>query len=249
MSVSNEENPERPMTPPITPLPTPPMTPEQASKKRKFDDIPHTISYSSTNKNSKKETPLSPMKDWNMFYDENVATVIYQKFSGDEVTIKQQIEEEIETWVRGKEEVEVFWNTIGEIVDIHTKNIETYKKEDKNFDLESFTKDDLYAILNDYFDVDMDASMEGQKEAVLDKSNRTISEYERRETLSDVERYYKLKNNIDDIIKKYNVEKKGETTGGRRKRTKKYKSKRKQKRTSKQSKKNKKSKKVKNKRK
>ena len=127
MSVSIEENRERPMTPPITPQPTPPMTPEQDSKKRKFDDIPHTISYSSTNKNSKKETPLSPMKDWNMFYDENVATVIYQSFSGDEVTIKQQIAEEIETWVRGKEELEVFWNTIDEIVDIHTKNIETYK--------------------------------------------------------------------------------------------------------------------------
>ena len=95
----------------------------------------------------------------------------------------------------------------------------------------------------------MDADMQAQKETVLDKSNKAISEYERRETLSDVERYFKLKNNIDDIIKKYNVEKKGETTGGRRKRTKKYKSKRKQKRTSKKNKKSKKSRKIKNKRK
>ena len=53
----------------------------------------------------------------------------------------------------------------------------------------------------------MDADMQAQKETVLDKSNKAISEYERRETLSDVERYFKLKNNIDDIIKKYNVEK------------------------------------------
>lgn len=245
MSASNEENRERPMTPQITSLPTPPMTPKQGSRKRKLDDIPHTISYSSTNNDGKKETPLSPMKDWNMFYDDKVSTVVYQSFSGDEMTIKEKIEEEIETFIRGKEELDVFWNTIGDIVDIHTKNIETYKTTgDKKANLESFTKDDLYSIFNDYFDYDMDASMQAQKEAVLDKSNRAISEYERRETLSDVERYFKLKNNIDDIIKKYNVEKKGETTGGRRKRTKKYKAKRKQRRTSK---KNKKSKKIKNK--
>ena len=76
-----------------------------------------------------------------------------------------------------------------------------------------------------------------QKETVLDKSNRGISESERKETLSDVERYFMLKDNINDVIRKYNVEKKGETTGGRRKRTKKNKSKRKQKHSRKKKKK------------
>ena len=107
MSVSIEEVRERPVTPPITPLPTPPMTPEQSSKKES-SMIFRTLYHIRPQIRIVKRGPLSPMKDRNMFYDENVATVIYQSFSGDEVTIKQQIEEEIETWVRGKESWKCF---------------------------------------------------------------------------------------------------------------------------------------------
>lgn len=231
MSASNEENRERPMTPPTTPLlmetgnTTPLTTPEQPSKKRKFNDILHAISYSSTSNNGKEEAPLSPMKDWNMFYD-GEGKARYQNLLGDELSIRDKIHDEIEIFIRGDEDLALFWKTIDEIRDIHEKNIENLSKY---YDVESFTTDELFVVFNDYFDDVMDKAMKEQKETVLDKSNRTISESERKETLNDVERYFMLKDNIDDVIKKHNVEKKGETTGGRRKRTKKNKSKRKQK--------------------
>ena len=251
MSASNEENRERPTTPPTTPIvmetgnTTPLTTPEQPSKKRKFNDIPHAISYSSTSNDGKEKSILSPMKDWNIFYDsEGKAT--YQNLLGDELSIRDTIYDEIDMFVRGDEDVEVFWKTIDEIREIHEKNIENLGK---HYDVESFTTDELFVVFNDYFDDVMDKAMKDQKEAVLDKSNPSISESERKETLNDVERYFMLKDNIYDAIKKHNVEKKGETTGGRGKRTKKYKSKRKQKRKNKKNKKNKKSKKIKNKRK
>ena len=68
---------------------TPLTTPEQPSKKRKFNDIPHAISYSSTSNDGKEKSILSPMKDWNIFYDsEGKAT--YQNLLGDELSIRDK---------------------------------------------------------------------------------------------------------------------------------------------------------------
>ena len=133
-----------------------------------------------------------------------------------------KIYDEIDMFVRGDEDVEVFWKTIDEIRRISEKNIENLGK---HYDVESFTTDELFVVFNDYFDDVMDKAMKDQKEAVLDKSNSSISESERKETLNDVERYFMLKDNIYDVIKKHNVERKEKQQEGEEKETKEYKSK------------------------
>ena len=158
MSDSNEENRERPTTPPTTPIvmetgnTTPLTTPEQPSKKRKFNDIPLAISYSSTSNDGKEKSILSPMKDWNIFYDsEGKAT--YQNLLGDELSIRDKIYDEIDMFVRGDEDVEVFWKTIDEIREIHEKNIENlidilHLKRNSRRCLDSENEEEIYKLIS-----------------------------------------------------------------------------------------------------
>jgi hypothetical protein len=167
------------------PMKTPPR------KKQKVNDNIHVVSYSSKNEDNRNDI-MSPMKDWNMFYDDTNDVILYQNPFGDELTIKDKIHNEIEKFIRGDDEFDLFWNNITD-----------------------FTQDDLNGIFNDYFTEDMDSAMEAVKKTATEDSR--IPEKEKTQTLRDAERYVLLRDAVNDRIKQYNVKQKGETTGGKRK--------------------------------
>ena len=194
------------------PMKTPPR------KKQKVNDNIHVVSYSSKNEDNRNDI-MSPMKDWNMFYDDTNDVILYQNPFGDELTIKDKIHNEIEKFIRGDDEFDIFWNNITDIETIHKENIVSYNdnpdnKNNRNI-ITDFTQDDLNGIFNDYFTEDMDSAMEAVKKTATEDSR--IPEKEKTQTLRDAERYVLLRDAVNDRIKQYNVKQKGETTGGKRK--------------------------------
>ena len=154
------------------PMKTPPR------KKQKVSNNIHAVSYSSGVDITDQREIISPMKDWNMFYDDRQDEILYQTWTGDEMTIKDKIHNEIEMFVRGNDDLDRFWTIIGDIETVHTENIDNYKQHQKNKStITDFTKDDLYGIFSDYFTDDMDTAMEDSKQTVTE--NQSISETER----------------------------------------------------------------------
>lgn len=194
------------------PMKTPPR------KKQKVNDNIHVVSYSSKNEDNRNDI-MSPMKDWNMFYDDTIDVILYQNPFGDELTIKDKIHNEIEKFIRGDDEFDIFWNNITDIETIHKENIVSYNDNPDNKNkgniITDFTQDDLNGIFNDYFTDDMDNAMEAAKKTATEDSR--IPEKEKTQTLRDAERYVSLRDAVNERIKQYNVEQKGETTGGKRK--------------------------------
>jgi len=191
------------------PMKTPPR------KKQKVHDNIHAVSYSSGVDITDQREIISPMKDWNMFYDDREDEILYQTWTGDEMTIKDKIHNEIEMFVRGNDDLDRFWTIIGDIETVHTENIDNYKQHQKNKStITDFTKDDLYGIFNDYFTDDMDTAMEDSKQTVTE--NQSISETERNQTLRDTERYVLVRDAVNERIKQYNIQQKGETLGGKK---------------------------------
>ena len=191
------------------PMKTPPR------KKQKVSNNIHAVSYSSGVDITDQREIISPMKDWNMFYDDRQDEILYQTWTGDEMTIKDKIHNEIEMFVRGNDDLDRFWTIIGDIETVHTENIDNYKQHQKNKStITDFTKDDLYGIFSDYFTDDMDTAMEDSKQTVTE--NPSISETERNQTLRDAERYVLVRDAVNERIKQYNIQQKGETLGGKK---------------------------------
>ena len=191
------------------PMKTPPR------KKQKVSNNIHAVSYSSGVDITDQREIMSPMKDWNMFYDDREDEILYQTWTGDEMTIKDKIHNEIEMFVRGNDDLDRFWTIIGDIETVHKENIDNYKQHQKNKStITDFTKDDLYGIFSDYFTDDMDTAMEDSKQTVTE--NQSISETERNQTLRDAERYVLVRDAVNERIKQYNIQQKGETLGGKK---------------------------------
>ena len=74
------------------PMKTPPR------KKQKVSNNIHAVSYSSGVDITDQREIISPMKDWNMFYDDRQDEILYQTWTGDEMTIKDKIHNEIEKY-------------------------------------------------------------------------------------------------------------------------------------------------------
>jgi hypothetical protein len=176
------------------------------------------VSHSSKNEDNRNDI-MSPMKDWNMFYDDTNDVILYQNPFGDELTIKDKIHNEIEKFIRGDDEIDIFWNNITDIETIHKENIVSYNDHPDNKNkgniITNFTQDDLNGIFNDYFTDDMDNAMEAAKKTATEDSR--IPEKEKTQTLRDAERYVSLRDAVNERIKQYNVQQKGETGGGKRK--------------------------------
>ena len=64
------------------------------------------VSHSSKNEDNRNDI-MSPMKDWNMFYDDTNDVILYQNPFGDELTIKDKIHNEIEKFIRGDDEIDI----------------------------------------------------------------------------------------------------------------------------------------------
>jgi len=191
-----------------------PMTP-QSLKESNSISTP-VVSYSSNNNDNRNEV-MSPMRYWNMFYDDNDDLIRYQTQFGDELTIKDKIHNEIEKFIRGDDEFDIFWNNITDIKTIHEENINTYniQHNGKGHEIAAFTQDDLNGIFNDYFTEDMDSAMEAAKKTV--NEDTSVPEREKTQTLRDAERYVLLRDAVNERIKQYNIQQKGETLGGKRK--------------------------------
>ena len=164
---------------------------------------------------------LSPMRDMEPFYDDNNEVVFYRNMFGDEMSIRNKIQSEIEAFVRGNDTMDTFWKTINDIVNTHQQTIDAYREhQGENNTIADFTKDDLYSIFSDYFSEEMDKSVADIKSYVESDADPSLSKKEREESLRDVQRYEMIRDNLFDIIRKYNIEEKGEVGGTRRRRRK-----------------------------
>lgn len=164
---------------------------------------------------------LSPMRDMEPFYDDSNEVIFYRNMFGDDMSIGNKIQSEIDTFVRGNDTIDTFWNKIHEIVDTHQKTIETFRQEQgENTTIPNFTKDDMYSIFSDYFSEDMDKSVADIKNYIESNSDPSLSTKQIEEALHDAQRYEMIRDNIFAIIRKYNIEEKGEV-GGTRRRTRK----------------------------